>query len=135
MLAKPERGLVIFLFSCSVAVLDRTTAEDLNRLTIKIAAKVALLIRENVLKPTDKEMIELQEPLNAAARALVDGLESKPGTVDSTAAAAAVEKAFGGSCNAAASWHNLLVHASSSVPVFVFLFSLQSFSRRRCSRT
>lgn len=67
----------------------------MNRLTIKLAGKVALLFRENVVTP--EAATPMQDPLNDAACRLVEGLEGKPGSVDSTAAAAAIEAA-GGAC-------------------------------------
>lgn len=74
------------------AVTDAETAADLNRLTIKYAAKVGLLMREGVIKPEDA--MPLQAPVNDAASRLVECLEGKPGAVDAAPAAAAVEVAF-----------------------------------------
>lgn len=75
------------------AVIDKETADEINHQTIKLAAKVAVLFQEKVIKP--EAGAALQAPLNAAANAIIDALEGRPGSINPAAAAAAIDAACG----------------------------------------
>ena len=71
-----------------VAVSDKATAETIGKDTLKLSAKAGLLVRENVIPAT--VVAPLSAPLVAAATRLIEGLESKPGSVDPAPASEAV---------------------------------------------
>lgn len=70
---------------------DKSVAEDVNRKTIKLAAKVFLLWREK--RVTVEDAAALSPLLVAAAASAVEALEGKPGAVDPNPAAAALQRA------------------------------------------
>lgn len=61
------------------AVSDKATADAIEKSTVKLAAKVALLWREGVVPVTASE--PLRVPMIHAATALIDALERRPGDI------------------------------------------------------
>lgn len=75
-----------------LAVSDKETAEELNKRTLKLSAKVALLWRENLV--TKESAAALREPMIASAVALIEHCEMKVGSINPAPVCEAVQ-AFG----------------------------------------
>jgi hypothetical protein len=67
---------------------DKSTADSTSKYTLKLAAKIGLLVRENVI-PADAAA-PLTPSLIASGEHLLGALQSKPGTVDVTATSASI---------------------------------------------